>query len=234
MNFCAIYDKFEKNKRRHLYYIIGLITAGGNLNPDRRHITIVSKDKEILIKVKGALSIRNKIGCKRSSLSGNKIYYVLHIGSKTFYDFLEKKGLTINRSLVLKQIKVPKEYFKDFLRGVIDGDGSIVKWKNKENGNFQWSLKIYSGSWYFIIWLKGKIEKIFEVNGRLYKEKRNRRNCLYFIKFGKLATRVILKFCYYKDCICLNRKYLKARECIKDKNRLIKYRDVISPRWWNW
>ena len=140
-----------------------------------------------------------------------------------FYKFLLRIGLSPKKSLTLNQIKVPNQYFIDFLRGVIDGDGSIYTWKHPSNGNIQWSLRIFSGSKNFLNWLKEDIEELLESQGRLYITKKINSNPLYQLKFGKFATKAIFSKCYYADCLSLQRKHLMALQCLKAEDKLSKY-----------
>lgn len=213
----------------HLYYIVGFIATDGNLSRDSRHITLVSKDRHILVDIKRTLKLHNKIGRKgRGPNPTNKIYSVLQIGNKNFYDFLISLGLSPNKSLTLKSLIIPQEYFDDFLRGVIDGDGNISTWIHPSNKNRQWRLRIYSAAPLFINWLKKEVERNFNVRGKLYVSKRfGHRHNLYQIKFGKLAAKIILDRCYYKDSLALRRKSKQVRRCLNDKNRLSRYGNVI-------
>lgn len=216
-------------KLQDLYYTIGFIAADGSLSKDERHISLISKDRQLLIDIRDALRLENKIGLKsRGDDRQRKIYSVLQIGDKKFYNFLLSLGLTSKKSLTLKSIEVPNEYFVDFLRGVIDGDGNINTWIHPSNGNRQWALRIFSAAPEFTHWLKREIETKFNVGGKIHEDRRiNRDNSVFSIKFGKLAAKIILGNCYYKDCLALERKYTKAMRCLRDKNRLKKYGNVI-------
>lgn len=216
-------------KPEHLWYVVGLITTDGYLSIDRRHIIITSKDEEILVKVKNSLFLDNKIGRKSRGYELEKKYFVLQIGDVKFYKFLLNVGLHNNKSLTMEKLSVPSKYFIDFLRGVIDGDGSIERWIHRSNGYEQWSLRVISGAPIFLQWLKEEIEKNFSVRGKLYGYlNKGKKNKIYSIKFGKLSAKVILKGCYYKNCLSLERKLVKANECLKTINGLSKYGNVIT------
>jgi len=112
-------------KPEDLWYIVGLISADGNLSKDSRHIEITSKTKEYLIDIKKALKINAKISKKSRGGSKIKIYSHLRFSDAAFYKFLLNTGLTPRKSLTLGKIKIDHRYFPHFLRGVIDGDGCI-------------------------------------------------------------------------------------------------------------
>ncbi len=139
-------------------------------------------------------------------------------------------GLTKKKSLTLGAIKVNKNYFSDFLRGVIDGDGNISTWIHRTNAHRQWSLRITSAAPIFIKWLKEATENYFDARGRLYSyQYKGKKNPIYILKFGKLAAKIIIKEIYYKNSLCLNRKNLKAIFCLQDKNKMVNYGNIIGP-----
>lgn len=217
-------------KPQHLWYTIGLIATDGNLCNDGRHINITSADRKHMEQVKKALLLENKITQKARGNEKIKKYAFLQFGDVAFYKFLLKIGLAPKKSLTLGKIEVPGEYFKDFLRGIIDGDGSITTWVHRSNKNIQWSSRVVSASKTFIIWLKKEVENKFKVHGKLHVSARPDYNPLYILKFGKFPTKTILINCYYKNCIALTRKNLLAKKCLQSEDKLSKY-GVHKPGW---
>ncbi len=205
-----------------LWYIIGYIVADGNLSKDKRHISIVSKDIEHLYKINASLELKCLPKMKSNGKNKNKIYGDLQFSDVTFYRYLQSIGLGPNKSLVLGPVKITSEFFSDFLRGVIDGDGSIQSWKHSQNAHVQWILKIVSGSKELAYWLHTEIEKRYSVTGKVHVRKNNVKNPIYIIKFGKLACQRIIKEIYYTDCLCLERKLKLVHLCdIAQNKRLL-------------
>lgn len=126
----------KKIKPSDLWYVIGYIATDGYLSSDKRHINITSKDRDHLYKIKAALYLQNTIGRKSSGFS-EKNFSQLQFGDVKFYRFLEGLGLTSKKSLTLGPLSINNNFFKDFLRGVIDGDGNISTWIHKTNHNRQ-------------------------------------------------------------------------------------------------
>ncbi len=215
---------------KNLWYVIGLIVTDGNLSKDGRHIIITSKDRNYLFLVRNALGLKNKIGRKARGGSKEKIYSCLQFGDVKFYKYLLGIGLIPNKSLTLSKIKIDSVYFSDFLRGVIDGDGSISTWIHRTNLYRQWSLRIASAAPSFIQWLKKETEDYFNVKGKLYNYKyKNKPNPIYILKFGKLAAKIIIKKVYYKNCLALNRKNKQSVVFLQDKNKMVNYGNVLGP-----
>ena len=159
-----------------------------------------------------------------------KKYSMLQFSDVVFYRYLETIGLSPKKSLTLGEIKVGPQYFPDFLRGVIDGDGCIHTWIHASNGHQQWALRITSAAFVFSTWLKKSTEGFFHVRGRLHAcEGTGHRHTVYVIKFGKLAGKIILDRIYYDGCLSLERKMLKSRVCLQDANRMVNYGNVLCP-----
>jgi hypothetical protein len=99
-------------------YLIGLIITDGNLT--ERELSIHSKDIELLEKVRNALSSEHPV-----SLCTGKNLYRIRIGNKNMIADLKSMGITENKSKTVTMPYIPAQFFFDFLRGYIDGDGMI-------------------------------------------------------------------------------------------------------------
>ncbi len=117
--------------------------------------------------------------------------------------------MTQHKSLTLGALEIPKQYFIDFLRGLIDGDGGMQRWIHRTNGREQWNLRIASGSRKFLVWLRNKTEELIGIKGKLYSES----NTQFRLKYGKIAALSILSKCYYKEALSLARKANLAQKC---------------------
>lgn len=209
------------------WYVVGYIATDGSLSKDGRHVSITSKDHNHLENIKKKLGITSKITRKARGSEKNKIYSVLQIGGVSNYRFLNSIGMFSRKTWNMGPLKIPDGYFLDFLRGVIDGDGCIYSWKHSTNNHMQWSLRISGAAPDFISWLKEMIEMRLLIRGKLHIQKYKARSTMYIIKFGKLATQKIVRIAYYDECFCLERKLIKARECLQDEAKMLKYGRVI-------
>ncbi|MFH1441198.1 MAG: LAGLIDADG family homing endonuclease [Candidatus Omnitrophota bacterium] len=171
----------------NLWYLVGLITSDGCLCKDKRHVDVTSKDKDFLQGIREQLGLISKVCVKNKGTL--KQAYRIQIANKGFYDFLLSVGLVQNKSLILGTLNVPRQFFIDFLRGMIDGDGCIRRWIHPSNGREQWSLRIYSGSKEFIEWLKETTEALLKIRGKLYKQS----NSQWVLKYGKMAAKEITR-----------------------------------------
>lgn len=194
-------------------YAIGLLTTDGNLSKDGRHLNMTSKDKELIVKFKNCLQLNNKIGRKARGGSKTKKYFVIQFGDKIFYNFLLSIGLKPAKSKTLNQLNIPDNYFTDFLRGCIDGDGSIGTFKHPESQYPQLRIRIYSASYPFIYWLKEKIKELLNIKQGWIE----RGSDVGKLSYGKNDSIKILNSIYYniKDIIYLKRKYKIAKKFLR-------------------
>ena len=190
-------------------YAVGLLTADGNLSPDGRHLAFVSKDEDLINVFRNCLSLKNKISLKVSGYAknSNKKYYVVQFGNVKLYTLLKIIGLSPNKSKNIGNLFIPRIYFPDFLRGLIDGDGHIHYFKHPESRLLQLNLRIISGSFFFLKWLAKYIYSYFELSGKIRKVSR-----AYELNYYKKGSVEIFKNIYsdYKASY-LNRKFRIAK-----------------------
>jgi hypothetical protein len=184
---------------RNIYYLVGLITSDGNLGKKKKRLTVTSKDVEIIEHTREI--VKNEItGRTYKPIDSEKngcIWWNYRFTSYHFYDFCTSIGLMPNKSLRLKELKIPKKYFSDFLRGVIDGDGNYGFSKRKYI-----NISIYSGSEEFLNWLLAKIRYYYKISGgAVYPG-----NGVYTLTFGEEDSLRILPRLYKDGTYWLTRK----------------------------
>ncbi len=189
-------------------YAIGLIVTDGNLSKDGRHISFTSKDKDLVVLFSKCLNVNNKVGRKARNKNAIKKYFVIQCGDKNFYEFLVSIGLMPAKSRKLKAVKIPQLYFADFLRGCIDGDGSIGIFNHPESVHPQLRVSLSSASYPFLAWAKAMIAKCTTVTGGSIKLGKR----VFYLCYSTADSKRILKIIYYKKGVPrLYRKYLRAR-----------------------
>ncbi|MBM3272668.1 hypothetical protein FJY94_05370 [Candidatus Kaiserbacteria bacterium] len=192
-------------------YAIGLLTADGCLSKDGRHIDLTSVDIEQALLYKKCLGIDTKISTKHSS-AGNRAHCV-QFSDVLFYQFLMGIGLSPAKSKTLTSVSVPGEYFRDFLRGYFDGDGSSYSYQDPVFPNsFRFCISFTSASPRFVSWLQDRIAEDVGVRGFVSK---NSNTPYVQLKFAKADSVRLSAYMYYADDLPrLERKYLKIqRSC---------------------
>ncbi len=123
-------------------------------------------------------------------------------------------GLTPAKSLTLGPLAVPDEYFMHFVRGCIDGDGSIVTYVDRYN-TFKNPAYVYerlfvsivSASTRFLIWLRTTVQHLIGVWGHLTVKRAAGRNDIWRLRYAKGESLTLLRWMYDAvDVPCLSRK----------------------------
>ncbi len=206
---------FEWNPQ--LAYAIGLITTDGNLSKDKRHISLTSTDKDLLTTFRDCLGKRNHITKDLKSSISLKQAYRVQFGDVVLYDWLVKIGLHANKSLTIGPLQIDERYFRDFLRGHLDGDGSIIHYIDRYNAPLNPKyiyerLFVYfmSASEKHILWLRKTITKLKSISGSINKRVPKNKNYSNFfvLKFSTKEAKILLNWIYYKPGLpCLKRKF---------------------------
>ena len=205
---------FEKIDTEEQAYVLGFICADGCCQPELHRIKIDLKetDEDILIKIQQAIGHTNKLShYHETSQFGEIDISRLVIHSQKILDDLENLGVGKNKtySLLVDMNKIPKKFFKHFLRGMFDGDGCISFGKNYQDVNITINSKMAE-------MLKNKISEELKED-RLYKTIRHKERPE-IVTLLATNTHYIYNFLnyLYKDSnIYLNRKYdlyLKYKE----------------------
>ena len=196
-----------------LAYAVGLLTTDGNLSKDRRHLTLRSSDRGLLEVFRSCLAIRNnKISRTWNDGYAKRPCYRIQFSNVQFYDWLLTIGLTPAKTHTLEALKIPDEYFRDFLRGHLDGDGSIISYEDSYN-TFKNPKYVYTRLWVkfcsasrpHVAWLSDTTSGLLGIRGHL--NRANRTGNLWCLKFGKHDSIKLLAWLYHDPSVpCLKRK----------------------------
>lgn len=185
---------FEQIDDPHKAYLLGFITADGAVVKDVLSIEVHDKDIKVLEYAREQINPKATITkCKGRSTS--KISF----GAKKIGRDLAKYGIVQNKSKIIKKVPtdlIPHQYLKYYFRGLIDGDGCILK-----NG----TVSIYSGS----------KEYVQDVQRILIEELNLSKNSIYhgttyFCAWGSKEDRKKIYHYLYDDlnsCFYYKRKY---------------------------
>lgn len=106
-------------------YFLGLIAADGYIRNSA--FVLTSKDKDILIKFINEVHIEgNVIYRDDGNFENSGECYSIRFSSKEFVEDLKLHGIYNKKSLSYSKIpNIPQEFLWDYLRGYIDGDGTV-------------------------------------------------------------------------------------------------------------
>jgi hypothetical protein len=195
-----------------LAYVVGLIATDGNLSRKPGQIAIMSNDTDLLELVRRRLGLSAEVRRHRGGY-GTRCHRLVW-SDRRFYDWLVAIGLTPAKSLTLGPLAVPDDYFKDFFRGCIDGDGSIVSYIDRYN-TFKSASYVYtrlyvsivSASLRFIEWLRASVQQLAKLVGHVDVRRSVDRHDVWRLRYAKRESLALLRWMYYPDDInCLVRK----------------------------
>lgn len=198
-------------------YAIGLLVTDGSLSMDGRHIDFTSKDIEQIRNFMQALKITHlKIGRKSGGGNELKKYFRVQIGDVHFYERLISIGITPRKSKTIGVVKVPSQYFFDFLRGVFDGDGSFYSYfDSRWKSSLMFYMSFTSASIAFIDWFRNEIEARLSIHGHVTHQKE--KTC-HQLKYAKADSLKIIERMYYSPTVlCLGRKRRKIEKALKSR-----------------
>lgn len=205
------FDKryFEIINTNNKAYWLGFIYADGYLVNNNRSkelgIELKFDDKYILEKFNEELGNVHKIIEKHQVKNFNNYTYETHsallrIYSKFIYEDLIDKNILPNKTNEKLFPTCNNEYFFDFLRGFLDGDGCISL-NSKKN---LLTVHFTNSNPEFLDYLNEKIESHLGIKGSIYKET-DKKYKLYY--FRKDDVKILLDKMYESSETKLIRKY---------------------------
>lgn len=123
---------FKVIDNEHKAYWLGFLTADGYLCPqkNRLDLRLAEVDKKHIELFKEDIKSEHKISPSQSELYGKKfISYGITIQDKEISNDLVKLGFTSDKShdANIPFNKIPKDLLRHYIRGLMDGDGSVMK-----------------------------------------------------------------------------------------------------------
>ena len=198
-------DIFEIIDTAEKAYWLGFLAADGcNYQREKNASVIINihqKDIEHLEKFKQFChtdaEIKSYIGYEGYSNQTPMCKIVLN--SKKISNDLVEKGIVPNKNLILKPPKISKEFYKPFILGYFDGDGSISK--TSQYNNYSISIQ---GTKEILTW----ICEILNWDAKLEKRNINSNNNSYYIRCGGTNKPYLILNQLYNSCEThLDRKF---------------------------
>jgi len=208
-------ENYFKKWSEKMAYILGFIFSDGNITrtthngySDKLAFGLHKKDIDILKKIKRELSAEQRL-----SFSKNYIHFSVY--SQLIVDDLKKLGLSYRKSFDINQGKVPnipKKYIRHFIRGIIDGDGSIHF--NKKNYP---TLNI-CGREDIITFIRKHFLNKLNLYSKISQPKKNGKlSNVFYICYRGNSAQALINYIYNNSHIYLKRKYKLARRCRRIK-----------------
>lgn len=212
---CYYFDTWSNN----MAYILGFIAADGCITRDVLKIGIQYDDINLLEDIKKQLDFSGNITTRDIKLK-NKIYKAayLDIYSKYMVDRLKILGLCEQKSLQLSRFDfIPQEYEMDFVRGYFDGDGSVGGQYPQNTRTLQIRFRISSGSKEILEYMNDVLTKRGYKRKQITTDSKKRQSNFYSLAYSTRESLKLYNDLYYKNCMCLQRKYHKFNELIEQR-----------------
>lgn len=203
-------DEFFDYWSKEMAWVLGWITSDGHFNPEvnRLKFDLHSRDEDVLHKI-GSLLLNGY----RISKAERRDSVILSMNNANFTDDLLNLGVTNNKSFTIRPPAIPIEFISHYIRGVLEGDGSVTI------GTPQNSVTLgisFLGNIHVVSFIAGSINKELNVEGRV-KNLEYKNGELANLRFFGLNAVQVLEWLYEDttDEIRMNRKYNNYIEFMK-------------------
>jgi hypothetical protein len=212
-------------------YVVGLMATDGNLARSRWGLSLASNDKDLLETVRQCLSLRNAM----TPYTDSHCYHI-QWRDRHLYTWLLAIGLTPAKSLTLGPLNVPDEYFADFVRGCVDGDGTVLVYTDRYHAAKRACyvyerlyVSLASASRPFLDWVRAQVSRLVGPSGAIRHDQRAGRST-WTLRYAKADSIRVLRWIYYTpDIPCLYRKRAKAERFLSPLGISLR-RPVGRPR----
>lgn len=188
-----------------LAYACGLMATDGCLHSDGRHLNLTSNDLDQLDTFKRCLGLTAKISWKPGGFTG-KLHPQVQFGDVTLYRWFISIGITPRKTHTIAEVKIPDNFFFDYLRGEFDGDGSShAYWDSRWRSSVSIYINFACASLQHLEWLNQTIYRLLDISGVI---KKKYGSGVYNLRFAKMVARQLHEAMYYSE----NIHYLRRKK----------------------
>lgn len=207
----TVNENYFETWSAEMAYILGFIAADGNVSWNEKKgyysltITAAEKDEAHLKKIREKLQSTKPLLYANSTKSNRLI-----VNSKKICRDLIALGIVPAKSKIIQFQPVPDEFLSHFIRGVVDGDGSVSYFNRKISPYF--NIQIASGSKVFLEELARRVGKI-GINANVRDTKRG----VFILQYTCKRAINFANFIYSDADFYLERKFAKFQIALKSK-----------------
>lgn len=198
---------FSKIDTKEKAYLLGLFASDGYIKPGPRNFLLTWKQKDLKLveTIKQIFPTTKDIDIVYNK-GRETPYYSIRYGSKQLVSDLQNLGFTNHKSYDCEYPNIPKEYDYHFIRGVIDGDGTICLYNNKI------VMAVY-GTLQLITSIKGKLG----VTNKVGIDKRRPHHSASLSVTGKIAIESLKQIYEDSENLRLERKFVIFDKILKEQ-----------------
>lgn len=216
----SVNEHFFSKWSNEVAYILGIIITDGSFDNKTGNLRISMTDVDVIQGVAEAMELKNGLSYVKKK-KNHKQQLKLSICRSQIINDLRQLGVTVDGTKTFKQkfIDIPAQYRSHFIRGIFDGDGSIVVRQRKlKTGIFtSKELTIITTSSYYLA--KGVCNTMYEdLNIKLdvYHQIKATTKQADVYRVNLYSKENVHKFFNYiykdKDYLFMHRKYAKFLE----------------------
>jgi hypothetical protein len=186
-----------------LAYAAGLIATDGCL-VGGDSIDLTSKDRDQVATFLRCVDSDVRIACVHRH-DPPRVYYRAQVGNVALYDWLISIGIGPRKSFRLGEIQVPREFLFDLVRGLLDGDRTISKYRyTVPAGPHPYdalNTEFVSASRIHIDWLRTALAEALEIRGavKVRAPLQAHHHHLYRLRYSKIASIRLLTALYARQ-----------------------------------
>lgn len=183
-------------------YFIGFIQTDGSISYKNIGIEIQKKDKDLLLIFQKRYGGRLSFRTRNTNYKENATSVLLNISNRRMVLQLNNLGIPIGKkSSILSPIKIPEKLERHYVRGLIDGDGTLCVYKGKAHIGFVTQSDNMKN--YFCDYCFKNINHKFNIH-------RNTRDNIFNINLNGPKAIKLIKLLYNNAIISLKRKQIIA------------------------
>jgi len=199
---------YFENLNKESAYILGLLFTDGSIRKDGYSVSLYSNDRYLCELLKEKTDSKHSIQIRKSRKnkdgSISKQGYVISLSSKKLVLSLEKWGLYANKTFSMSFPNISRELLPHFIRGLIDGDGSIGHYKD-------FAISFICASKTFIESFREIVKNETGFSGSMYTNKSG----IITLKYSTNQAKKICEYIYNdSEGIRLERKYEKFKNYV--------------------
>lgn len=199
---------FFKEWSREMSYVLGFITADGNIchSGNAHTLDISCDDKDVIEKIKGAMGYLGPV--RQKPRRNKKVSYSLRICDQTLFSDLKKLGITERKSLAVSP-RVNVAFVVDFLRGFFDGDGTVYLRNTKYQSRL--AVGFYTASKPMAKLIYTTLKKLLgdSYTGSVQNRLTKYQNPYYSLSLGQKASLKLSSIMYANTTFYMERKFQK-------------------------
>lgn len=199
---------FFETDSEELYYFLGFVAADGYISDNDIEIGLNVQDENLLERFRD-LICPNKPIYKKDRTNSCTLKISCKSKINRFKEFFSMVSNKKHEEMIFPNIE--DKYIKHFIRGYIDGDGTIDTTKGYKNNKVYIGLRLrILGNYEFLNELNKKTKLIYphKTNAISKKGQEN----VYVITYNFSTARALLEWLYENSNIYLNRKHAKFLE----------------------